>query len=65
LQHPWVTQKQTFSDQISLSLVELLQLSSDSSSSMFGENNVSEDFQQKQIDRIVEAIALTLPNGGI
>jgi hypothetical protein len=32
---------------------------------MFGENNVSEDFQQKQIDRIVEAIALTLPNGGI
>ena len=27
--------------------------------------NVSEDFQLKQIDRLVEAIALTLPNGGV
>ena len=26
---------------------------------------VSEDFQTKQIDRLVEAIALTLPNGGL
>ena len=29
------------------------------------EANLSEDFQLKQIERIVEAIALTLPNGGV
>jgi len=26
---------------------------------------MSDDFQVKQIDRLVEAIALTLPNGGL
>lgn len=30
-----------------------------------GQDGMSEDFQVKQIDRLVEAIALTLPNGGL
>lgn len=29
------------------------------------DSNLSEDFQLKQIEKIVEAIALTLPNGGV
>ncbi len=55
---------------MSLNLKELLQISNDNGvvNSIRGSSqdneNLSEDFQQKQVERIVEAIALTLPPGG-
>lgn len=60
-----------------MTLKDLLQMANDSSANNVGVKgtggnvptddgaNVSEDFQLKQIDRLVEAIALTLPNGGV
>ena len=68
--HAWVNKNQNPGNEVGLSLKELLQISNDSGSvnsirnSTQAENeNLSEDFQQKQVDRIVEAIALTLPPG--
>jgi hypothetical protein len=50
-----------------LALKELLYISNDGASTMGkagqDESPLSQDFQMKQIDRIVEAIALTLPPG--
>jgi hypothetical protein len=50
-----------------LTLKELLSITNDGASTLQkggqDESPLSQDFQMKQIDRIVEAIALTLPPG--
>ena len=76
LKHPWIVSNSTVEQlstgsNVHLNLKELLQISNDngSVSNLKGgisqdHENISEDFQQKQIERIVEAISLTLPAGG-
>ena len=61
MQHPWLANQTDKDSDIRLSLKDLLQISTEGQYSQGTQENLSEDFQSKQVERIVEAIALSLP----